>query len=108
MNNAVATTNERAMEIAHQHEAPLSITELLNHVNLVQQVCEKVMKEGEHFLTFSDDLSDVSAEISKEQFEHVSENAYQLWKKWIKPDQYPTNTNLLQHIFDTIQTPRDT
>ncbi len=66
------------------------------------------MRDGEHYMTFSDDLSDVSADISKEQFEHVSENAYQLWKKWIKPDKYITNTNLLQHIFDTIQTPRDT
>lgn len=66
------------------------------------------MKEGEHFLTFGDDLSGLTADIEQRQYEHIANNSYDLWDRWIKPGEFGTNTNLLRHIFDTILTPRDT
>lgn len=59
-----------------------------------------VMRDGEHYLTFADDFSDFSADISEEQFEYVSNNAYQLWEHWMKPtEEYAISPNLCEHIF---------
>jgi len=66
------------------------------------------MKPGEHYVTFGDDLSMPEGNIQQEVFEKISQNAYDLWHKWIRPDAYAISTNLLGHIFDTILTPRNT
>lgn len=66
------------------------------------------MKDGEHYVTFADDFSDMTADIEKERFDYIAENAYQIWDKWIKPTDYFISTNLLKHIFDLILTPRNT
>ncbi len=66
------------------------------------------MKEGEHFLTFGDDLSGMTADIAEDDYERIASNAHALWSQWIQPGEFGTNTNLLRHIFDTILTPRDT
>lgn len=58
------------------------------------------IKDGEHYLTFSDDFSDISAEIDEERFQRISDNAHALWKRWIKPTDYAISTNLLKWIFD--------
>lgn len=67
-----------------------------------------VMKQGEHYLTFGDDLSEVNAKCGPDTFALISQNAYDLWYKWIRPDAYAISTNLIRHIFDTILTPRNT
>lgn len=66
-----------------------------------------VMRAGEHYLNFWDDLSPKFFDTRKDEFDQISENAYQLWKKWIEPQHYAISTNLLKHIFDLIHTPRD-
>lgn len=69
-----------------------------------------VMKQGEHFVCFGDDMSGLDlpeGHFTAEHFNQISENAYQLWKKWIEPHEYAISTNLLKHIFDLIFTPRD-
>lgn len=60
------------------------------------------MKDGEDYLTFSDDFSDISATIDEERFNRISNNAFRLWEKWIKPTDYAISTNLLKHIFDNL------
>lgn len=66
------------------------------------------MKDGEHYLTFSDDLSGMTKDIDRETFDRISGNAFELWQKWMSPSRYKISTNLLKHIFDTIFTPRNT
>jgi hypothetical protein len=66
-----------------------------------------VMKDGEHYVTYADDFSDMTADIDKEKFDYIAENSYQLWKKWIEPTDYFISTNLLRHIFDLILSPRN-
>lgn len=57
------------------------------------------MREGEHYLTFSNDLADISADVSKEDFERIATNAKALYEEWIRPTDYAISTNLLKHIF---------
>lgn len=67
------------------------------------------MYDGEHYWTFGDDLESVDSHITtEEQYQAVADNANALWEKWIKPGKYVLSENLLRHIFDLIQTPRDT
>lgn len=61
-----------------------------------------VMHDGEHYLTFSDDLSDITADIPKHRFEEITENARRLYDYWIRPSRYAISSNLIDHIFKRI------
>jgi hypothetical protein len=56
--------------------------------------------DGEHYLTFKEDFTDLEQpmEISKELHEHIAANCYNLYSQWIRPDKYLVNTNLLQWV----------
>lgn len=56
-----------------------------------------------HYLTFREDMSNLEdLEISKGEYDFVSDNALSLYSTWIKPSDYLVNTNLLKHIADRI------
>lgn len=57
--------------------------------------------DGEHYITYSEDFSDFTADVDKERYEHISENVFRLWEKWMKPTEtYAISPNLLRHIFN--------
>lgn len=60
------------------------------------------MKDGEHYLTFSEDFSDLDNidNITKEQFEYITNSCYELYQKWIKGGKYKLNENLMKYIFE--------
>jgi hypothetical protein len=67
-----------------------------------------VMHPDEHYVTFDEDLGkgDVwkSAEISEAKYNAVSKAARALYDEWMRPTDYTISTNLLRHIFTTIET----
>lgn len=61
------------------------------------------MQDGEHYLTFADDFSDIGqVSVEKEQFDRITANAQDMYERWIRPTDYGISTNLLRHIFDLI------
>lgn len=62
-----------------------------------------VMKEGEHYLTFKEDFSDLSVQIEEAKHQNITHNARVLYDQWIRPSEFNINTNLLEHIFKTIE-----
>ena len=64
------------------------------------------MYDGEHYVTFADDFSDLkeSCELSKEQYTHISENAYKMYREEICGTDYHISTNLIKHILEKINT----
>lgn len=61
-----------------------------------------IMTEGDHYLTFPDDLS--SFEMPDEKtWNHVSSSAKDLYETWIRGDKYKISTNLLKHIVDAMK-----
>jgi len=56
------------------------------------------MKEGDHFVTFAEDFSDLSNDVSEGDFNHITSNCLDLYRKWIKPGQYKISDALCQHI----------
>lgn len=63
------------------------------------------MRDGEHYLTFGNDL--IGLDRIGGRLDEISDNAYGLWEKWIRPDEHGISNNLLKHIFDTILTVRN-
>lgn len=61
------------------------------------------MQPGEHYLTFGEDFTDLSADIDKGMFGHIVGNARGLYETWIRPSNYSISTNLLRHIFEVIE-----
>lgn len=55
---------------------------------------------GEHYVTFREDFSDLSADIEKDKFDNITENCRVLYEEWIRPTTYRTNTRLLKYIFE--------
>lgn len=59
-----------------------------------------VMRDGEHYLTYADDFSDLTDDIDEVRFEHISNNAYDLWSHWMRPtEEYAISPNLLARIY---------
>jgi hypothetical protein len=61
------------------------------------------MSDGEHYLTFSEEMDILDHDfgtVNESLHEHVSGNAKRHYEQWIRPSQYPINTNLLAHIFE--------
>lgn len=59
-----------------------------------------VMKDGEHYLTFADDFSDLTSEVDEARYQAIADNTHALWEEWIKPTQYAISSNLLKWMFD--------
>lgn len=60
------------------------------------------IKPGEHYVTFREDFTDLSATIEKDKFNHITENCRVLYEEWIRPTNYKTNTKLIRYIFEQI------
>lgn len=58
--------------------------------------------DGVHYKSFKDDFSGMNPNITEEEFNTISNNAFDLFDKWIRPTEYRISTNLLKHIFDEI------
>lgn len=61
-----------------------------------------VMRAGEHFHTYSDDLSDLSADIEQHKYESIATATKELYKKWMNPEKHVISNSLLGHIFEQI------
>uniref|UniRef100_A0A6M3LAD1 Uncharacterized protein n=1 Tax=viral metagenome TaxID=1070528 RepID=A0A6M3LAD1_9ZZZZ len=62
------------------------------------------MKDGEHYVTYKEDFSNLGAvSVSREEFEFITNNCLGLYNQWIKPELYKVSKNLLQHIIDNIE-----
>ena len=66
------------------------------------------VEDGEHYLTFDDDMSDFSLmdRVTKEQYNHITNNLHNVFMQWIEPNDpdFKCNTNLLQHLSNIIDT----
>lgn len=62
------------------------------------------IKEGDHYLSYSEDFSDLESfkNVTKEQSDHIAQNCFSLYKHWIYPDRYKISTNLINHIVEKI------
>jgi len=64
-----------------------------------------LMEDGDHYLTFSEQMDILDhdfGQINQALHDHVANNAKSHYEYWIRPSQYPINTNLLTHIFSLI------
>jgi hypothetical protein len=63
------------------------------------------MKEGDHYITFDEDFSDLDnlKDIKKEKFEHITNETKALYDKWIHGTQYGISENLIKHILEEIE-----
>lgn len=57
-----------------------------------------------HYLTFQEDFSmlEFDARTDKGEYEFITENNYQLYRQWIRPDGYALNSNLIRHIIERL------
>lgn len=60
------------------------------------------MDDGIHYLTFKEDCSTLQAEVDESTYDSISEDARDLYERWIQPSEFRTNSNLLQHILAII------
>jgi hypothetical protein len=63
------------------------------------------MQDGEHYLTYKEDFSDIDKimDVTKEEYEYLANNCFRLYTDWIKPDRFRTSTNLLQYILNVME-----
>lgn len=63
------------------------------------------MIEGEHYITFSEDFSDLSTiwDFNVNDYLAISENCYSLYDHWIKAGQFKLSVNLMNHIMAKIE-----
>lgn len=63
-----------------------------------------VLKKDEHFITFKEDFSDLDKlhNVTKEQYEYITNNCFELYNKYIKIGRYKLSTNLMDEIFNKI------
>lgn len=62
-----------------------------------------VLKAGEHFSTFNDDMSNLGlTDCSTEYFQGIADNARAAYREWMEPTDHAISSNLLRHIFDQI------
>jgi len=68
-----------------------------------QEMFPKV-EENVHYFTYKEDFSDLEEvrDLTKEQFEFITHNCFELYNIWIKPGKYRVAENLLQYIIDEI------
>ncbi len=77
-------------------------------INLVSerindQVHFPAMREGEHYITYKEDFSNLAdINVSQGEFEFISNNCLDLYNQWFKPGEYKISENLLQHIVNEI------
>jgi hypothetical protein len=61
--------------------------------------------EGDHYIGFAEDFSDLASlrSITKEQHDHITNNCFELYNHWIKPDRrYDASIALMDYIFARI------
>ena len=75
------------------------VSERLNDQELFPKIEENV-----HYFTYKEDFSDLDRvrDLTKEQFEFITHNCFELYDHWFKPDRYRVSSNLLQYIIDEI------
>jgi len=61
--------------------------------------------DGDHYITFSDDFSDLHKvlNITKDQYIHITENCFSQYMNWIKCDKYTLSTKMLARMFDSME-----
>lgn len=60
------------------------------------------MFAGEHFSTFKDDMSDLSAEAGAMEYQAIANQTFALYQKWMNPEKHAISDSLLGHIFNQI------
>jgi hypothetical protein len=79
-------------------------------INLLPKwTCNQVefpeLTEGNHYIGFAEDFSDLDSlrSITKEQHDHITNNCFELYNHWIKPDRrYDASIALMDYIFARI------
>lgn len=63
------------------------------------------LKDGEHYISFNEDLSGLEsiADITKEQHDHITNNCFELYNKYIKCDKYLAATGLMDYVFENLE-----
>jgi len=61
--------------------------------------------ENEHYITFDEAFEDLELvmDTKQEQYDHITNNCYNLYQKWIKGEEYGISINLMNHIFNQIE-----
>lgn len=60
------------------------------------------MFAGEHFSTFKNDMSDLSAEAGAMEYQAIANQAQELYQRWMNPEKHAISNSLLGHIFSQI------
>jgi hypothetical protein len=60
---------------------------------------------GNHFITFKEDFSDLDKlnSVSKEQYEHITNNCLDLYNRYMKFDKYKLSVNLMNEILNKME-----
>lgn len=63
------------------------------------------MTEGNHFLCFKEDFSDLEKlnDVTKEQYEHITNNCLNIYRQYIKFGNYRLSENLMDEIIKRIE-----
>lgn len=63
------------------------------------------MTENNHFICFKEDFSDLEKikNVSKEQYEHITNNCWDLYQKYMKFGKYKLSENLMNEIIKRIE-----
>lgn len=59
---------------------------------------------NKHYLTYQEDMQmlEFEAKIDEEEYREISEANYQLYRQWIRPDDYALNSNLIRYIIERL------
>lgn len=62
------------------------------------------IKENEHYIAYSQDFSDINKliNVTKEQYDHITNNCFSLYNEYIKGDRYKIGYKLMDHIISKI------
>jgi hypothetical protein len=63
------------------------------------------MTDGNHFITFKEDFSDLEKlkSVTKEQWEHITNNCLDIYRKYIKWGKYKLSENLMDKILEKVE-----
>lgn len=69
------------------------------------QVYFPYMEEGQHYITFREDMQGLDASIgtTESEYNEITKNARALYDQWIVPGPHVLNTNLCRHILEQIE-----
>jgi len=84
--------------------ASLSAVNLLPKRTNEQEYFPEI-KEGEHYITFKEDFSDIKEvveSITEVDYNRITDNCLDHYHMWIKPGRLPVSVNLLKHMTEKI------